>query len=547
MHAKSCLAALLLSGAVATASDAGGTNLTAGLEIAPGPFRPTWESLASHYHCPDWFRDAKFGIWAVYGPQCAVEDGDWYARGMYYQGTAQNKFHVEHYGPPSRFGFKDVIHEWKAENFHPDDLLAFYKKSGAKYFMAMANHHDNFDNYNSKYQPWNSVQLGPKKDIIGMWANAAKKVGLHFAVSVHASHAWSWYESAQGADKTGPMAGVPYDGRMTKADGKGLWWEGLDPQDLYAQNHVPGREEGSAWWDWSPASGCSQPDAAYMQKFFLRTKQLWDDYQPDMVYFDDTILPFHGVTDDIGLKLAAHFYNTSIQWHGHNQAVMNGKFLDALQRKALVYDIERGKATGILPEPWQTDTCLGDWHYQREIFNRHQYKTAATVIPMLADIVSKNGNLMLSVPVRGEGRIDADEVKIVADIGAWLKINGSAIYGTRPWQVYGEGPAMNVFEKGHFDGQKDTFKTPFTPADMRFTQTKNGDNLYAIILAYPTDGRVTIKSLAEKSPYWPGKISRVTLADSRVHLKFNRDSGGLHVLVPGIIPGSIAFALAVTH
>ena len=193
----------------------------------------------------------------------------------------------------------------------------------------MANHHDNFDMYDSKYQPWNSVALGPKKDIIGLWAQAARKNGLRFAVSVHASHAWSWYEPAQGADKDGPLAGVPYDGKLTKADGKGLWWDGLDPQDLYAQNHARGTQKDWEWWEWNAAKGSSIPDAAYMQKFFLRTKQLWDDYQPDMIYFDDTVLPFHGMTDEIGLELAAHFYNSSIQWHGRNEAVMNAKHLES--------------------------------------------------------------------------------------------------------------------------------------------------------------------------------------------------------------------------
>jgi len=532
--------------ATATANVFGQTNRPASLEIAPGPFQPAWESLAAQYQCPEWFRDAKFGIWAVFGPQCQPEDGDWYARSMYLQGSAQNKFHVEHYGPPSKFGFKDVIHEWKAENFHPAELLAFYKKSGAKYFLAMANHHDNFDMYDSRYQPWNSVAIGPKKDIIGLWAKAARKNGLRFGVSVHASHTWPWYEPAQGADATGPLAGVPYDGKLTKADGKGLWWDGLDPQDLYAQNHAPGNQKGWDWWDWDPAKGASTPDAAYMQKFFLRTKQLWDDYRPDMVYFDDTVLPFHGLTDDIGLELAAHVYNSSIRWHGRNEAVMNGKFLDPLQRKAMVYDIERGKTAGILPEPWQTDTCLGDWHYQRELFLRHQYKSAATVIPMLADIVSKNGNLMLSVPVRGDGSIDSDEVKIVSDIGAWLKVNGEAIYSTRPWKVFGEGPSTKSFEKGRFDGQSDTRKTPFTPQDIRFTQSKDGRTLYAIVLAFPADGKVIITSLRENSALWPGKIGSVRMLGVRGKLKFARDENGLHLVLPDKKPCDIAFAMKIT-
>ncbi len=508
--------------------------------IAEDPFKPDWNSL-TNYQTPEWFRDAKFGIWAHWGPQCEPEHGDWYARSMYIQGDRDYESHIAEYGHPSTNGFKDVIHEWKAEHFDPDHLLKFYKKNGAKYFMALANHHDNFDNFNSRYQPWNSVEMGPHKDLIGGWAKAARKNGLRFAVSVHASHAWSWYEVSQGADTNGPLAGVPYDGRLTKADGKGLWWDGLDPQDLYAQNHKPGQRLD---WEWDPARGSSTPDAAYMEKFFLRTKQLWDDYHPDMVYFDDSVLPFHGVTDEIGLNLAAHFYNSSLQQHGHNEAVMNAKGLDETQRKALVYDIERGKAQGILPQAWQTDTCIGSWHYDQDIFKNHRYKSAASVVRMLADIVSKNGNLMLSVPLQRDGTPDADEMKIVSEIGSWLKVNGEAIYATRPWKIYGEGPSTESAEKGQFGGQRDVQKLPFTAKDIRFTQSKDGKTLYAITLEIPEDAQVTITSLAEGSPHWPGQIKSVRLVGGG-KLKFTRDSSGLHVALPKGFTGKIAFALKI--
>jgi len=509
--------------------------------IAAGPFKPDWDSLTNYQSAPEWWRDAKFGIWAHWGPQCQPEHGDWYARSMYEEGSWDYKTHLSEYGHPSTNGFKDVIHVWKAEHFDPDKLLKFYKDNGAKIFMALANHHDNFDLYNSKYQPWNSVAIGPKKDLIGGWAAAARKNGLRFAVSVHASRAWSWYEVAQGADKNGPLAGVPYDGKLTKADGKGQWWSGLDPQDLYAQNHAPGAK---LEWSWDPAKGSSVPDAAYIEKFFKRTKQLWDDYHPDQIYFDDTVLPFHGVTDDVGLKLAAHFYNTRLDRNGRTEAVMNGKWLDETQRKALVYDIERGKAQGILPQPWQTDTCIGSWHYDAGIFQNHAYKSSASVVRMLADIVSKNGNLMLSVPLQRDGQPDADEIKIVSEIGAWLKVNGEAIYATRPWKIYGEGPSTVAAEKGQFDGQKDVSQKPFTSEDIRFTQSKDGKTLYAIVLEIPKDGQVTVKSLAKNSEQWPGNIGSVRLIGGG-NLKCTRDENGLHVSLPERFESTTALALKI--
>jgi alpha-L-fucosidase len=498
--------------------------------IAEGTFKADWSSL-TNYETPEWFRDAKFGIWAHWGPQCEPEHGDGYARKMYEPDNAKGviyKYHVEKFGHASTFGFKDVIHRWKAADFNPDQLVKFYKENGAKYFMAMANHHDNFDNWNSKYQPWNSVNVGPQKDLIGGWAAAAKKNDLRFGVSVHAARSWGWLAVAKRADKDGPLAGVPYDGKLTKADGKGKWWDGLDPQDLYAQKDKLG----------------SKPDKAYLEKFFLRTKQLWDDYKPDLIYFDDNVLPMHEVTDEIGLNLAAHVYNSSIQRHGRNEAVMNTKKLNEMQRQAMVYDIERGKAERILPQPWQTDTCLGSWHYDKTIFSRGGYKTSAYVIKMLADIVSKNGNLMLSVPLQRGGQPDADAIKIVSEIGAWLKVNGEAIYATRPWKIFGEGLSVKSDDKEALGGQGEVQKKPVRAVEIRFTKSKDGKTLFAIVLEIPKDGKVTITSLAANSPNWPGEIGSVELVGGG-KLEFTRDETGVHVALPEQFAGKTAFALKI--
>jgi len=508
--------------------------------IAKGPFKPEWESLAN-YQAPEWFRDAKFGIWAHWGPQCEPEDGDWYARNMYIEGSGQYKSHLAQYGHPSTCGFKDVIHAWKAERFDPDMLVKFYKENGAKYFMALANHHDNFDLYDSKYQPWNSVNVGPKKDLIGGWAKAARANGLRFGVSVHAARAWTWYEVAQDADKKGPLAGVPYDGKLTKADGKGKWWEGLDPQDLYEQNHLPGKAQHH---NFDAKRGTSMPDRAYLEKFYERTKQLWDDYHPDQIYYDDRVLPFYNIAEEVPLKLAAHFYNTRLDKDGHTEAVMNGKHLDDMQRRAMVYDIERGKANDILLQPWQTDTCIGGWHYNRSIYDHKGYKSAGSIVRMLADIVSKNGNLMLSVPLRRDGQPDELEVQIVQEIGSWLKVNGEAIYATRPWKIYGEGPSTELSEKGEFDGQKDVSEKPFTAEDIRFTRSKDGNTLYVIVLEIPKDGKLLVRSLATNSAHAEGTISSVRLVGGG-NIESTRDENGLHASLPANYNGTSALALAI--
>jgi alpha-L-fucosidase len=497
--------------------------------ITEGKFKPDWESL-KQYQTPEWFKDAKFGIWAHWGPQCQPEAGDWYAREMYFEGSKDYKFHLEKYGHPSQFGFKDVINEWKAPQWNPEKLVALYKKAGAQYFFAMANHHDNLDMWDSKYHSWNSVNVGPKKDIIGGWAEAAKKQGLPFGVSIHAAHAWTWYEGSRGADKSGEKAGVPYDGNLKKEDGKGKWWEGLDLQELYAQNH-----EHSADWNskskihsqWNWGRGASTPDQAYCDNFYDRTVDLINKYNPDLIYFDDTALPLWPVSD-AGLKIASHFYNHNMKQHNGNlEAVIFGKILTAEQRKALVWDIERGVPSQILPFNWQTCTCIGGWHYDRKVYEENKYKSSTSVIQMLADIVSKNGNLLLNIPVRGDGSIDEKEQKIVEEIGAWMDINKESIFGTRPWKTFGEGPASEgaaLTAQGFNEGKG----KPFTASDFRFT-TKDGI-LYAMIMNGTGEMETLITSLAKGSKWIEGKkVTEVRQLGSKARLKWSQTEKGLSV------------------
>ena len=502
-----------------------------------GPFQPTWQSL-QQYQTPEWFRDAKFGIWAHWGPQCQPEQGDWYARLMYEEGSRPYRYQSQHYGPPSRAGFKDVIHEWKAENWNPDELVALYQRAGAQYFFALANHHDNFDLWDSKYQSWNSVNLGPKKDLIAGWAKAARSRGMKFGVSVHAAHAWSWYELAQGADRKGPNAGVPYDGKLTKADGKGTWWDGYDPQQLYAQAHTPspGFERANslhARWNWG--GGVSQPDLAYCQNFYDRTIDLIDQAKPDLIYFDDTALPLWPVSD-AGLKIAAHFYNSNMAAHGGKlEAVIFGKILDEPQRKTMVWDIERGQSDKIEPLPWQTDTCLGDWHYDRSIYERDRYKSAATVVRTLVDAVSKNANLLLNVPVRGDGTIDEKERAIVEGIAAWMDVNKEAIFATRPWKVCGEGPQLAAAAPLSGQGFNEGKGKPATAEDVRYTA--KSDTIYAFILAKPT-GDVRLVSLGAAKGLLTGSVTKVEqLGGGEVTWRAEADA---LVITPAAVAGEAA-------
>ena len=513
-------------------------------EGAAGTFLPTWASL-QQYRAPEWFRAAKFGIWAHWGPQCQPERGDWYARYMYLEGSPQYRDHLARYGHPSKAGFKDVIHEWKAEKWDPEALVALYKSVGAQYFFALANHHDNLDLWHSRHQAWNSVNVGPRKDIIDGWAKAARRHGLRFGVSVHASHAWTWYEPAQGADRAGPLAGVAYDGRLTRADGAGTWWQGLDPQELYAQSHAPSPnfltpESLYNRWDWG--NGASVPDAAYCDRFMQRTLDLIEQHQPDLVYFDDTALPLWPISD-VGLRIAAHYYNQSLRLHGGSlEAVVFGKVLTEEQRRCMVWDIERGQANQILPQPWQTDTCLGNWHYDRPLYERDGYKTARTVVHTLVDVVSKNGNLLLNVPVRGDGTIDEKEMQVLEGVRAWLQVNRAAIFGTRPWHVFGEGPALQGAElqaQGFNEGKG----KPFTAEDVRFTT--RGDTLYAIALGWPDRPQLLVKSLAAGAAGAAGEIASIRLLGHPGDLHWSHDQAALRIELPTVPPGEHAYVLQI--
>ena len=501
-----------------------------------GKYEGTMESL-SDYKAPEWYTNAKFGIWAHWGPQCQPEYGDWFARGMYEEGSDSYRYSKLMRGPQSEFGFKDWINEWKAENWNPERLIKLYKESGAKYFMALANHHDNLDLWQSKYQPWNSVNMGPKKDILQGWADACKKYDMPFCVSVHAAHAWTWYETSRGADKKGLLAGKTYDGCLTKADGKGKWWEGYDPQDLYCQNHKLSPNNGE--WDWNEWK-VTLPDQEYCDKFYNRTMDLINRYNPRMIYFDDTTLPLFPFSD-AGMQITANFYNKSMAENGgKNQAVVTGKILTDEQKKSIVWDVERGACEDIQKLPWQTCTCIGSWHYDKRIYYDKRYKSAQTVVQILADVVAKNGNLLLSVPVKGDGTIDTVEENIVRQIGAWLNQNGEAIYGTRPFTTFGEGPAMTqknaLSAQGFNEG-----KTKYTYEDVRYT--RKGNAIYIITMQAP-EGNLTLKQLGRHK--LGKKIKKLTVLGTSEKIQWQQTADCLKVNLPSQLGNKMSAVVKVT-
>ena len=478
-------------------------KLVGNVKIAQGPFDPTFDSFAKTYQYPEWFRDAKLGMWAHWGPQAVPMMGDWYAKHMYVQGHPQYKHHLETYGHPSKAGYKDIISLWKAEKWDPDRLMAMYKKAGAKYFVSMGSHHDNFYLWNSKLHKWNSVNMGPKRDVVADWQKAAKNLGLRFGVSEHLGASFTWFQDSHKSDKTGPLAAVPYDG--------------ADPQyqDLF---HFPAKPGDTNWYS---------NDPKWHAQWYERIKELVDNYQPDLLYTDGGI-PFN---NEVGRSMIAHLYNSSA---ARNAGKTDVVYTCKQQSNGMwVEDLERGVMPGIRPHPWQTDTSIGDWYYNKN----WKYRGADWVIQMLVDIVSKNGNLLINVVQRPDGSLDPEAEKILDELAAWIAINGEAIYSTRPWLIHGEGP---VRAKGGSFGED--FK--YSASDIRFT-TKGDKTLYAFAIGWPTDAKLTIRSLA-KFPEVTAKISAVSLLGHPGQLQFTHNADGLTIQLPPNKPCNYAVALKIT-
>jgi alpha-L-fucosidase len=487
-----------------------------------GPYKSTWDSLLE-YEAPEWYRDAKFGIWAHWSPQCVPEAGDWYARNMYIEGQKQYKYQLEHYGPPSRFGYKDLCPQWSLLNWDPDELITRYKKAGARLFIALANHHDGFDSWESKHQPRNSVAIGPHRDVVGVWAAAARKQGMRFGVTVHQARNWWWFQPSHGADKSGPLGGIAYDGDLTEAEGRGEWWEGLNPQRLYGVKHP---------FD-------ALPDVSYVKNFYDRTRDLIDQHNPDLLYFDNSLLPLGWG----GMNIGAYFYNNNLRKNsGRMEAVLNVKDVPEHLVKAVVADFERGLTSDIMKYAWQSETCIGGWHYDRGLYDKPGeyggYLPPHDVIHWMIDTVSKNGTFILNIPGKPDGTIDSKEIAVLDGITSWIGVNSEAIYETRPWKVSGEGP--NAVKAGSFQGNS---ISKLGEKDIRFTRNKANNVVYALVLGWPTDP-IAVQSLGLSAKTQPGEVTRVELLGTGARVDWKQSAEALRVQLPKQYRPAVDYAAA---
>jgi alpha-L-fucosidase len=471
-----------------------------------GPFRPDWESL-QNYKVPEWYMDAKFGIfihWGVYSvPAFGTE---WYPRMMYTEGSDEYKHHIATYGPQNKFGYKDFIPLFKAEKYDPTAWARLFKEAGAKYVVPVFEHHDGFAMYDCGLSNWTAVKMGPHRDLWGDLAKAVRAEGLHLGASSHRVE----HNFFLGVGRT-----IPSDVN--------------DPQ--YAAFYGPAHRWLEATQHTPLENDFTFVSPGWTNDWLARSAEIVEKYHPDIMYFDWWIGQ-PSVREEL-TRFASFYYNESLK-NGGPVGVINYKDY-AMQEHSAVLDVERGQLAGIRPLYWQTDTSVSNksWGY----IQNDTFKSPEFVVHQLIDIVSKNGNLLLNIGPRSDGTIPEEVQQVLRDVGAWLKINGDAIYGTRVWKIYGEGPTKVT--EGAFH---DTDTQPYTAEDFRFT--KKGDVLYAIELGWPSGREAVIHSLGSAAKDHP-RIAAVALLGSDAKLAFDQRDDGLHIQLPEQRPGKYAYSFRI--
>lgn len=510
------------------------------LPITSGPYEPTWKSIEANYPgTPEWLRDSKFGIWIHFGPQSAGESGDWYARKMYVEGTPAYENHLKNYGHPSEVGYKEVLRDWNPKKFNPKALVDIYRDAGARFLIIQGVHHDQFDMWDSKYQPWNSTRLGPKRDLIGEWEKAARKAGIRFGLTFHHEYSWWWWQTAFQSDTKGDKKGVPYDGNLTLADGKGKWWEGLDPKYLYGINlreYETVAEAANSRWSPPQAgifSGHLEYAEWYAKWWALRMMDAVDKYNPDFIYTDGTDQqPFSGSGTGTGYKcdamqrVIADFYNKTLDRRGKVDVFSIVKFRK--QTNGTVNTCETGIPENIkTDQAWIAETPVGDWFYGPNFV----YSSDA-VIRYLLEIVARDGAVGVSIPLRPDGSLDEGCVKMLKEVGEWMRINGQGIYGSSAWSVLGEGKdgKLNVLPGGFIGANQANHS--FYTTDFRFTVGKDGA-IYAWCMTVPKAGdKLKIVSLGSDAGTGQKQVTSVELLGEKNKIEWKQEADGLSIVYP---------------
>ena len=516
------------------------------IPIASGPFEPTWESIEKNYPGePAWLREAKFGIWVHFGPQAAGESGDWYARKLYTEGTTAYKNHLKKYGHPSESGYKEVLRDWNPTKLDPAALTKIYQAAGARFLMIQGVHHDNYDMWNSKYQPWNSVNIGPKRDLLGEWAKACRANGMHYGVTFHHEYTWWWWQTAFGSDRDGAKKGVPYDGNLTLADGKGKWWEGYDPRLLYGINLREYKGvTAAAYSPWSPPPAgifTNHLDYAkwYTTKWALRMMDVVEHYDPDFIYTDGTVQgPFTGngtgtgIKDDAMQTVIADYYNRTLKNRGTVNTFSIVKFRN--KTNGTVNTEEFGVPANIkTDQPWIAEAPVGDWFYAPDFTY-----DSGMMIRYIVEAIARDGNAALCISILPDGSLDEGSIKMLKEVGTWMTRNGEAVYGSHAWIIPGEGEQINgklkMLPGGSLNRKHAEFK--FDAQDIRFTVGKNGA-LYAFCMNVPTPGmQLKIKSLGTDAKHFNKPIKDVKLLGYAGKLQWKMEADGLAITCPEKMP-----------
>lgn len=525
------------------------------LPIYPGPFKPTWQSIEANYPGdPSWLRDAKFGIWVHFGPQASGESGDWYARKLYTPGSKAYENHLKKYGHPSDSGYKEVLHSWNPKKLDPAKLAKIYKDAGARFLMIQGVHHDNFDLWNSRYQPWNSVNIGPKRDLLGEWAKACRANNIRYGITFHHEYTWWWWQTAFGSDTSGDKKGIPYDGNLTMEDGKGKWWEGLDPKRLYGIDlrEYKGVEERahSPWSPPDPGIFTKHLDYAkwYTTQWALRMMDVTEHYDPDFIYTDGTVQgPFTGNGTGTGYKVdamqnvIADYYNRTLQKRGKVNTFSIVKFRD--KTNGTVTTEEFAIPANIkTDQPWIAEAPVGDWYYAPNFTY-----DSGMMIRYIIEAIARDGNAALCISLLPDGSLDEGNTKMLKEVGIWMRRNGDAIYGSHAWRIPGEGQQENgklrMIPGGALNKRHADFK--FSAEDFRFTKGKDG-SLYTFSMTIPEGGsQIKIKSLGSQSDYLKAKVKKVSLLGYRGSLQWKQESDALIVTCPDNIKFSTALVFKV--